>query len=241
MRVLLRVLLAWLGGAAPAAAATVFITGGTTWSVPADWNPNGAYAEAIGGGAQGGGAYANKSLTNVGASWTPGQLITLQVGSAGTYSGNAGDTCFVSCAILKAAGAHASAGGSAASSVGETTYGGGSGTCLSNFCPGGGAAGMHGAGNDGVNSTGGAGGSGDAGFGGAGTITGANGPGGDGTEWDGSHGSGGGGAGNYGGPNPGSAGRYGGGTSYGSFYGSGYQGLVVITYTPRHQIGGGVF
>jgi len=76
----------------------IFLTSGTSWVVPSDWNTSDNTVECIGGGgggggggtggeqwgAQGGGSGAYSKKLNV--ILTPGASITVQVGSAGTGS-----------------------------------------------------------------------------------------------------------------------------------------------------------
>jgi hypothetical protein len=150
----------------------VILTSGTSWTVPADWNPAANTIEAIGGGAAGGATvggagadYAKVSNQSLSGS------ITIAIGAAGTSGGNGGDTTFGS--ILLAKG-----GGSSSTDIGSTTYAGGTGNAAGG---GGGAAGLNGAGG---NAPGAAGGMGDNGTVAADTS---------GTEW-GTAGSGGGGS-----------------------------------------------
>lgn len=133
---------------------TVFLTSGTSWTVPADWNDADNTIELIGGGGGGssvdpvaygvgggGGAYA--AISNL--SLTPGASITYAVGAGGagglnggSNGANGGDTWFngATCAgssVCAKGGARGNingtpgAGGSAASSVGTVKYSGGSG------------------------------------------------------------------------------------------------------------------
>ncbi len=155
-----------------AAAAQVFVTSGTTWTVPSDWNSGSNTIEAIGGGgggsnlnaAGGGGAYAK--ITNFSA--TPGAVITVTIGQGGAGAANdpvnfldganGTDTVFNNTSTLVAKGGQggtgstqiAGAGGSAANSVGTTRFsggnGGGTGTTIGG---GGGAAGPNGPGGNG--------------------------------------------------------------------------------------------
>lgn len=205
----------------------VILTSGATWTSPAGYSVI-ATIEALGGGTNGGGAYAEKA----GVSIAPGTVIATQVGAGAAFNGTASDTCFNGCSYLKAKGASGATGGQASASVGDTKYNGGNGTGPGNT-GGGGAAGLHGAGN---NASGNAGGSGDAGFGGAGGMASGQ-VGGTGTEW-GAAGSGGG----AGGAAPAfvSGGPYGGGCDWNSAR-SGYQGVIVITYRPNRRTSGGAF
>lgn len=224
---------------APAAYASpakvVIITAGTSWTVPSDFSASNT-VELIGGGAQGGGAYAKKN--NVVLTW--GASVTYQIGAGVNGVSTAGDTCFISCATAKAAGANGATAGLAANSVGDVKTSGGAGSGNTSGFSGGGAAGPHGAGVAGTPGGGQPGGAGDAGFGGAGG-NGTNQAGGNGAEW-GSAGSGGGASGS------GSCaaatckgGLYGGGTIVGANNALGGNGVIVITYVPRGRVSSGAF
>jgi hypothetical protein len=226
---------------------TVFITGGATWVVPTDYGlPStvdclgaGAGGSSTGGG--GAGAFSRKNNLSL----TPGATVNLQIG--GNNPAGSPQTWFQSSAIALADGANGSAGGQAATSIGDVVFSGGAGGTAhgpgGGGGGGGGAAGQHGAGLNG--GSGGAptnGGNGDNGSGGAGGINGANGA--PGTEY-GTTGSGGGGGGSIyftsGGGfwrvgNAGSYGAGGGGQQVGSSgpggpIGTGFQGAMWITYT----------
>jgi hypothetical protein len=125
----------------------VILTSGSSWTVPADWNPAANTIEAIGGGAAGGASvggtgadYAKVSNQSLSGS------IAISIGAAGASGGNGGDTTFGS--ILLAKG-----GGSASTDIGSTTYAGGTTTTAG----GGGAAGSSGAGGNASGNTGGTG------------------------------------------------------------------------------------
>lgn len=200
----------------------IYLTSGSSWTVPSDWNSSNNTIEIIGAGANGavggvappvgppyggaggvgggGGAYAKTSNLPL----TPGSTVTIQVGSGDTYVN--GTSCAGASACAK--GASGSSGGSAASSVGTTKYSGGNGGTGGNSGPysgdggggggGGGAAGPHGPGN-----TGATGGDGTDSYGGASVSggtgdTGNTGAGASGTQYNGSHGSGGGGTSGHG-------------------------------------------
>ena len=217
----------------PAHAATqIFLTSGTSWTVPSDWNSSNNTIEAIGSGGSdpagsgtGGGGYSKISNYSL----TPGASVSYQVGNSqgGT---NSGDTWFVNTSTLLAKNGGYT-GGSAASGVGDVKYSGGS---PAGSLGGGGAAGPNGNGVDGSGTQGGAG---DAGYGGAGGI-GAFVAGGNGTEWDATHGSGGGGGGTASGCYGGDGGLYGGGAGCSADGGNGLggPGIIVITYTPAAAI-----
>lgn len=121
----------------------VYLTSGTTWTVPANWNPANNTIEAIGGGVNGaddnstgGGGYSE--ISNL--ALTSGSTVTNAVGAggsgAGAPSGNGGATYFngTSCstASVCAAGGQNSAsgsgkGGQASAGVGTVKYLGGNG------------------------------------------------------------------------------------------------------------------
>lgn len=239
---------------------TTFLTSGTSWTVPSDWNSSNNTIEVIGGGGDGvigsgnnggggggGGAYSK----SVNVSLTAGASVTYAVGgiAGDTYFCNSTSNCasIAGTAVVAGAkgGATASAGtggagGAAASGVASGTgsiknSGGTGANGVGTFCNagggGGGAAGSTGNGNGGSGTSGG---SGDAGAGGAGGA-GGNPPsaGSPGTEWDASHGSGGGGGGHVLGCGGGAnGGLYGAGGGGGSIGtpGSGQQGIIVVAY-----------
>lgn len=226
----------------------VFLTSGTSWTVPADWS-NVNTVETIGGGGAGGtdsggggGAYALESNITL----TPGGSATYQIGSAGsdtvfnsTATSCAGSPTPSVCADggVSGSGSTNGAGGTTAGSIGTTKYAGGSGGGGS----GGGAAGRDAAGGAGTVDQGGAGGGTGGGAGGlAGfyeseppafcAFNGADGSPGTGFSSTPAYGSGGGGG--YG-PftcSSGLGGTYGGGGG-GSPAKAGGTGLIVITYT----------
>ncbi len=242
-----------------ARAATIYLTSGSSWDVPSDWNDNDNSIEVIGGGgggaastitgnyAGGGGAYSKSSNISLRAE----SAVTYSIGSGGSTGATGGDTYFngSSCGsasvCAKGGGGGASvggAGGSASAGIGTTRYSGGAGSIATrNQCgSAGGAAGPHGDGNSSANCSGG--GAGDAGYGGGGGAIGgylySGSPGGNGGEY-GSYGSGGGGgAGTYSTTQGGNGGYYGGGGAANLTYnpsvaGLGAPGLIVITYSPR--------
>lgn len=221
---------------------TIFLTSGSSWTVPADWNSADNSIECLGAGAGGSNAAVNyagqgggySKITNL--SLIRGAPISYQVGAAGLggATGAAGGDTWFNGASLAASSVGAKGGAAAGVSndntvlgVGTVKYNGGYQASQSR---GGGAAGPNGHGVGGNTS-----GNADAGFGGAG---GTNGPtpsaGGNGTEWDASHGSGGGGGFNNVAGVGAAGGLYGGGGGDGSSAngGGGGQGLIVITYTP---------
>lgn len=165
-------------GANAALTKRVYLTSGTTWTVPSDWTSSSNTIEAIGSGgdgstanaAGGGGAYA--AISNL--SLTGGASVTYQIGVGST------DTVFnsttVSCTVAPApsvcgdggtdaSGSTNGTGGTTANSVGTTEFAGGA----AGSGGGGGAAGPNGAGAAG---SAGEGGAADNGFGGAGGIQG---------------------------------------------------------------------
>jgi hypothetical protein len=240
----------------PATPQTIFVTAGSTWTVPSDWLSTKNTIEVIGGGGGGsgggsssvgggGGGGGYSKFSNFAA--TPGQVINLAVGGGGgggthtVSAGAGGDTWFNSTATVLAKGggggvdATTTAGGAAASGIGATKTNGGAGSggrVATNGGGGGGAGGPNGDG--GAANVSGAGGAGDAGAGGAGAANGGNG--GAGAEWTasagGTAGSGGGGGGDSNADgHPG--GNYGGGGGGGlklNNGGAGIQGLIVIKY-----------
>lgn len=225
--------------------AKVFLTTGTSWTVPNNWN-NTNTIEIIGAGASGGylasggGGGGYSKISNL--TLTPSSNVQYQIGQGGSpvssylSTGNSGtDTWFNGTAAGSASlwvyGAVGSTGaGGIGGGSGSTTHTGGAGNS-----GGGGAAGLNGNGNAG-NSTTGVGGSGDAGSGGSGGSP--SNPGSIGTEYDASHGSGGGGGGypNVGTNAGGAGGNYGGGgggnNTGGTSSGAGANALIIITYTP---------
>lgn len=208
-----------------AGATTIYLTSGTSWIVPSDWNSSDNTIEVIGGGANGvagstggtgttggmpsgsggsggagGGGGAYSKSTNV--TLSPGVSVTYAVGgvSSDSYLCSSTSNCASisgTAVIVGAKGASGTSGGAAASGVGGTKYNGGNGASGSS----GSATG---------NCNGGAGGAGGGGGGAAGLHgAGSNGSGssggtGDagntaaganGTQWSASYGSGGGAAG----------------------------------------------
>jgi hypothetical protein len=146
----------------------IFIVSGTSWTVPADWNPADNSIETIGGGggggtssggndAGGGGGGAYSKITNL--TLSPGS-VTLQVGSGGGPNTNGGDTYFNGASLgASSVGAQGGrgasevtggAGGASGSGVGSTKYSGGDGGTSNN-------AGNGGAGGGGAADPGGAG------------------------------------------------------------------------------------
>lgn len=236
-----------------AVSSVVFLTSGTSFSRPVDWNDTNNSIEGIGGGAGGrpgtlcfggaggeGGGYAkivNQTLAG---------STAYAIGAGGAINGNGGNTTFINSATLLARG-----GNTAATQVGATTRLGGAGGARGTGGAGGGggaggpnAAGVVGA--VGVALAGGAGGRGDGTFGGTGGAGGPNltngSPGNPGAEYTatagGTAGSGGGGGGagasNVGGAGAlyGGAGGGGGKNGAGGNGGLGAQGLIIITNLP---------
>lgn len=203
----------------------IFLTSGSSWTVPVDCFS--ATIECIGGGAGGvsgkntdgwpgggGGAYSKKNLLSL----TPGTSISYQIGAGGGSNSAGGDTWFKSTSDVLAKGAEAGnnndnnyipKGGQSSAGVGDVKYSGGNGGLGQGYGKasggGGGAAGPNDNGNDGQTGTnvngwyGGAGGQGDGTYGGLGgaesDLWSATPVGQPGTEWDATHGSGGGGTG----------------------------------------------
>lgn len=251
--------------ATPAGAATIriFLTSGTTWTVPVDWNSQDNTIEVIGSGgfgfdcggvgSVGGGGGGYSKIGNFSAA--PGASIAINF-TLNDSTGTGAHVWFGSSGTVFAAGGHDGVGslvctggavkgqgGQASDGVGTTKFSGGDGGSGSGggsgTGSGGGAAGPHGAGGT-TSVDSGIGGAGDAGFGGAGGVSSpmASANGGNGTEYDGSHGSGGGGGSNENGDPTSNGGNYGGGGGY-SYAGGG--GLIVITYTARRRVSSGVF
>lgn len=226
----------------------IFLTSGTSWAVPGDFNASANTVEAIGAGgdgvgttafAGGGGAYAKVTNFSPGGGTVSFQ-IGVHGGTTGSGTGPTSNTWFDSGATLVAAGgvsgAANAAGGSTANSVGSTKFAGGNAGAT---VGGGGAAGPDGAGLNG-NGVSGAGGAGDNGNanGGVGGTVGAGRNGGNGTSWTSNPGgatagAGGGGSVDAGVANGGTGGLYGAGGGAGvTTGGAGANGIIVITYTP---------
>jgi hypothetical protein len=218
---------------------TIFLTSGTSWTVPANWNSSVNTIEVIGGGGAGGtngnaysgggGGGAYSKISNL--TLIPEASVTYQVGTGGGSGTNGGDTWFNGASLgassvgakggtFSPAGTGHGSGGSSASGIGTIVYSGGDGGAGNGYGSGGGgggAAGKNGAGGGGTNGggnpgPGGGGGQGDNGNGGTGGSSGG-GAGGNGTEYTASYGSGGGGGGGSvtGTHNGGAGGTYGAG------------------------------
>ncbi len=225
------------------AATVVYLTSGSSWTVPSDWNDEANTIEVIGGGGAGaqtlntgggGGAYSKEVNVHL----TRGSSVNYAVGAGGASTGaSGGDTYFCNsssnCASINGSAVKAGAkggtggavsggaGGLASAGYGSTKFNGGTGANDGGSGGGGGGAGgPSGAGGNGSSSTGGTGGNGAGGTGGT-----VGNPGVAGQEWDATHGSGGGGG------SGAAGGAYGGGG--GGFFsaGNGAAGLIVITYT----------
>lgn len=155
----------------PTVTETIFLTSGTSWTVPSNWNSSNNSVEVIGAGGGGssvssgagygggGGAYAK--VTNV--SLTPGASVTYQVGAAGAVGAKGGDTYFNGTGTLCSSQTVCAKGGlggpsgpnngaTTTPSIGTTKYSGGNGGALS------GDAGAGGGGAGGPNGNGAAGG-----------------------------------------------------------------------------------
>ncbi|MBY0538802.1 hypothetical protein K2P56_00010 [Patescibacteria group bacterium] len=232
------------------AATVVFLTSGTSYTIPSDWTTtntiecigsggngrSGSVSQARGGG--GGGAYSQVSGLDLSGS------ISYVIGAGGNFStgtyfnGVSSTSASISCSSGRTATQlNGGAGGTTANSIGTIKFAGGNGEVGIIACPevgggGGGAGGPGGAGEAGVGSTGGRGG---GGFGGG--FDGGNG-----AEWNYGFvaGSGGGGFGSSGGgATAGDGGLYGGGGGgggtncvEGDLSGVGTQGIIVISYWP---------
>jgi hypothetical protein len=157
----------------------VYLTSGTTWTVPSDWNSSSNTIEAIGDGGNGG-ANMNGGGGGGGGAYAKISNLSLTGGASVSYYVNgAGDVVFNSTAITcggsptpsvcgqsgsNASGSTAGAGGLASASVGTTKYDGGPGESLAGG--GGGAGGPFGAGVSGSSFGGGEGGNTYGGYGG---------------------------------------------------------------------------
>lgn len=244
------------------AAVVTFLTSGTSYATPSDWNNTNNSIECIGaggdggsanngGGGGGGGAYAK--ITNLAISGS----ISYSVAAGGSQA----DTTFNSTSLVCDAGNDASGGtdgtaGLASNSTGTTKFDGGAGGGGGGGGAGGttssGSSGSGGNGGNGGTVSGGTGGSYDLGSGAAGEN------GGSGTVWQVSPARGAGGGGAEGGPgeadigcltnggNGGDGGGFGGGAGGGGARGSvqclpgnggfGSQGIIVTTYTPFSNV-----
>jgi hypothetical protein len=240
-----------------AAGTVIFLTSGTSWNVPSDWNSSDNSIEVIGGGGGGdtntstggggGGGGAYSKVSNV--TLTPDATVTIAVGSAGGVSTAGGDTYFCNstsnCASIAGTAVQVGAkggsgattrigasGGAAGSGVGDTTLSGGTGGSGANAASTGGGGGGSAAGPGGAGENGGSSplseGSGGGGGGGAGGASSTAGS-------DGSSTTGGAGGNGPDGTGGGSAGQNGtagtgGGGGGGSFFGSGGVGAMHNTW-----------
>jgi hypothetical protein len=159
----------------------VYLTSGSSWTVPSDWNSSANTIECIGAGGSGaspgsggnGGSYAIKSnlslsgTLNIGIG-AGGASVISAVGNAGGNTWLGGGS-FATCTVGGAGGTAGVSSGSSPSangaSVGTITYAGGIGGS-SNLGGGGGAAGPYGAGSTGGGNDGGFDGGGGGGNGG---------------------------------------------------------------------------
>ncbi|MBI3572279.1 hypothetical protein HY091_01970, partial [Candidatus Kaiserbacteria bacterium] len=158
-----------------------FLTSGTTWTVPSDWNSsnntiecigaggNGASGGSRGGGGGGSGGYAK--ISNL--SLTPGASISYIVGTGGSsndtyFNGAASTTASISCApgVNGVTNGTGGQGGQTANETGTTLYAGASGG--SDSSGGGGRGGAGAAGPTGAGQAGGGGTNGGSGTGGGG-------------------------------------------------------------------------
>ena len=162
----------------------IFITGGTSYTLPADFNPRNNTIECYGGGAYGnqggsyngggGGAYASVINLNIRA----GTIVQIQIGSTGVAGSS--DTWFNASSLANAAsngptvsvaaqGGVANGGGQASNSTGAFKTNGGNGGG-SNYYAGGGGGGAGGPNGNGANGSYGFGVTTGAGGGGAGAA-----------------------------------------------------------------------
>jgi hypothetical protein len=152
----------------------IYLTSGSTWTVPSDWNNANNTIEAIGAGGTGpsgasparggggGGAYAKAVNVSLESLTQVQYQIGAGGGTAGSGTGPTANTWFKDASTLVAAGgasgttAGGGAGGSAANSVGAVVFSGGNGGFHNSSGynlggGGGGAAGQNGAGGSGGN------------------------------------------------------------------------------------------
>ncbi len=241
-----------------ASSSIIFLTSGTSFTVPGDWS-NSNTIEVIGGGGggqsgagiaggTGGGGGGYSRISNL--TLSPGSVVSYQVGAGGaggingvsqpganggsTYFNGTACTSSSVCAQGGSGGSNAGARAVGTQGVGTLTYFGGASRSPvdAKGTGGGGAAGVNGAGLDVSLYSLSVGGTGGGGFGGAGGATSTAGT--SGTEWDANDGSGGGGGGGAVGQAGGAGGNYGaggGGGAGGSFPGgAGGGGIIVINY-----------
>ena len=249
-------------------ATVIFLTSGTTWTVPSDWNDSSNTIVCIGGGGSGGGAGASEIIGGGGGAaviltnfdLTPDATVYISIGAGGVGASNTagGDTwlnkttnaapALVANGALAKAGAAGSTGGGGGRPeycVGNTVYSGGNGGTSGYWGGGGGGSA---AGPTGVGRAGGAGtASGDTGGGGGGGSNGGSSTaGGAGTTDGGAGGNGTGGSGggtagvNAAGGNGSSGGGGGGGDgSSGSTSYPGGDGSADAAFDATHGSGGG--
>ena len=112
--------LAQVGGSGPT---VIFLTSGSTWTVPSDWNSSNNTIEVIGGGGGGsntgnqvgGGGGGYSKATNV--SLTPGGSVNIGIGIGGAQNTSGGNTWFNG---TNASNASVSASGGSISGTGGT-------------------------------------------------------------------------------------------------------------------------
>lgn len=231
---------------------TVFLTSGSSWTVPVDWNNSNNSVECIASGADGvqvsgtaagqigpaggGGAYAKRSNINL----TISSTINFKVGNTSNVNTYFNGTSMINCSV-GAVGANGVTGGSSGLCIGDVCYSGGNAHQSNANTAAGGAAGPHGAGGNGTTTSAGGGDNGWGGAGANGTNSGSNG-----NEWGTNLGSGGGGFGSTASFGPSNGGNYGagGGGSYSviasqvpiryeaSRVGLGAPGIIRIVYSP---------
>lgn len=127
--------------AVPAHATQVFLTSGTTWTVPADWNNGASTIECLGsggdgatgttntrsGGGGGGGAYAK--ITN--RAFPIGAVLTIQIAAHGssnaTFFKDNSSTTILSCDFGSSASGSTAGTGGGTNSIGDTKVSGGNG------------------------------------------------------------------------------------------------------------------
>lgn len=149
----------------------IFITAGSSWTVPDDWNAKANTIECIGAGgggypqgaqAWGGGGGAYSRISNI--ALTPGQIISYNVGAGGPANSSTidgGDTWFngtgLSSASVSAEGGYTGFYGGAgwfSYSIGEFGFDGGAGGSTTSVSGGGGAGGKSGVGSPGTTAPG---------------------------------------------------------------------------------------
>ncbi|HET9721561.1 MAG TPA: hypothetical protein VFP32_00840, partial [Candidatus Saccharimonadales bacterium] len=123
-----------------AAPTVIFLTSGSSWSVPSDWNPYNNSIEVVGGGGGGADGAANQGGSGAGAgggayskavnvTMPASSSVTIKVGTAGTAGGGLGGDTFIcntnsGCTAINSSGVVAGAKGGTGGSA-QTAGGGG--------------------------------------------------------------------------------------------------------------------